>query len=279
VILSIVNSILIINQACINFLFFYIFFFFNIIFNFLIFFFYFFFFFDLYFSMDIHIISLTYGYITPKDTLSSTQICFFYFLFFLFVLFFFNYIYLFSIKSIFSVVCDTTTTLDIALALTGMKTLTIFYFNIFYIFKITYLMNLHYKNFYFYLNFFNFFILILFSLISIFFLINNLNLRNYNLIKGIVLKTTKQNKFFFKLENVVLLTVFKFFKNEVIKHVQLLLITFLINFFSYFVKDLTYLNSVSHFFFAELFFTLHTFKNSDNLSNVIKTQLIYIKHI
>ena len=63
----------------------------------------------------------------------------------------------------------------------------------------------------------------------------------------------------------VVLIIFKFFKNEILKHIQINLITFLVNFFSYFVKDITYLNSVIYFFFMELCFALNAFKNASEM--------------
>ena len=279
IILNIINVVTILNQTCLHFFFFYIFFFFNIVFNFILFYYELLFFFDLYFSMDGHLLSTTYTYTTFLETVFTIKICFFYFLFFLFVLCFFTYIYLFSIKSIFSISCDTVMVLDILTGLNGIKGATILYFNVFYILKITYLMYATHIGFYFFLQCFGLFILVLFSLITSFFLLNAINLQGYTLYRNVLLKFTKQNKFFFKLENVVVLVVFKFFKNDIIKHLQINLITFLINFFSYFVKDMTYLNSVIYFFFMELCFSLNLFRGTDNITTSIKTQLIYIKHI
>eukprot|EP00658_Telonema_sp_P-2_P035443 TRINITY_DN25777_c0_g1_i3.p1 TRINITY_DN25777_c0_g1~~TRINITY_DN25777_c0_g1_i3.p1 ORF type:complete len:267 (+),score=-34.29 TRINITY_DN25777_c0_g1_i3:77-877(+) len=231
---------------------------------------------DRYFSMDGHLLSSTYTYTTLLEPVSAIKTCFFYFLFFIFVLFFFIYIYLFSIKSIFSIVCDTTSILDIVSAVTGIKYGNTLHFNLFYILKVTYMMHSTHLGFYFFLQCFSLFLLILFSLINIFFLIHSTTLKGYALHKTITIQITKQNKFFFKLENVVVLIIFKFFKNEVLKHIQINLITFLVNFFSYFVKDITYLNSVIYFFFMELCFALNDFKNVKGIVNTINTQLTYI---
>jgi hypothetical protein len=279
IILNLINVVSILNHTCLNFFFYYIFFFFNIIFHFIIFYYELFFFFDLYFSMDGHLLSTTYTYTSLNDTIFNNNVCFFYFLFFLFVLFFFTYVYLFSIKSIFSIVCDSVSNLDIITSINNIKNHIILHFNLFYILKITYIMHGVHTGFYFFLQCFSLFILVLFSLINTFFLVNALNLQFCTLHKNLTLKLTKQNKFFFKLENIVVLVTFKFFKNEIIKHMQINLITFLINFFSYFVKDITYLNSVLYFFFMEMCFTLTIFRNLDNIASTIKTQLTYIKHI
>lgn len=271
----------IIKQHYITFLFFYIFFFFNIVLNFLFFYFEIFFFFDLYFTMDTHIISVTYTYLNKSNGINNNTTCFFYFLFFLFILFFFYYIYLFAIKSIFSILCESNNTvLDIMYALTTIPINLVYYFNIFYIMKMNYIVLFHHKNTFFFLSIYNFFLLILFSLISVFFLLQNVTLKNNKIIyKNINIQITKQNKFFFRLENVILITVFKFIKNEIIKYIQINLINFLINFFSYIIKDITYLNSIIYYYFNELFFSINSINNVKPYKLIIKTQLIFLKQI
>jgi hypothetical protein len=257
--------------------FFYIFFFINIIFNFVFFFFELLFFFDSFFSMDNHLYSFQYRHTTTFE--SVLYFCFFYFIFFFFILFFFVYVYMFSIKNIFSIVCDTGCTGDVALTVTNFKLFVSYFFNGFYILKNTFLTQSIYKNTLFFLNFFNLFLIILFSLINSFF-INAVFYLNYNrLLKNILVKLMKQNKYFLKLETNVILTIFKFFKNDVIKNLQLNLVTFLINFFNFFVKDITYLNTLNSFFFFEFFFFYKNFGILKNVENILYTQLTYVKAI
>lgn len=276
-ILNVNNHLLVLDFCFINFFFFYIFFFFNVVYNFIFFYFELFYFIDLYFNIDTHIVSMQYTYVTVNTPV--VNVTFFYFIFFFFVLFFYVYIYIFSIKNIFSVVCEINpVALDINVSMLNTSAGITLFFNSFYVFKHTFLISNTRINSYFFIGILRLFLLVLFTLLSVFFLVHNLYYSNSNIQSNIQYVIVKQNKYFFKLENTVLIIVFKFFKNDVIKHLQINLITFIINFFSYVIKDLTYINSITYFFFAEFFYSIKSFNTICNINSNIYTQLTYVKN-